>query len=253
LTRATLSSQCIHAVSHDDISCNLCGLIFYKLWTLFYPGNMFAASCEYVNRLLPPAIFEARMIDSVKSSLVARLHEQLQSNIFKGAVFNVSDSGQDRVNLDGLDRLEYWGVDRFSVDHWIASHPTVDPCDVSGSSSVDMDYWQHKSAAWSINENTTSADRPYGPATYAPTLSTSPFYYNQSLFDSVMTDFLSRIREASFLSGHLLRWHSLYGRYPTPDSRIWSWFPDDKLWKNASAIYGANVVSNVVGRYHVAF
>jgi hypothetical protein len=25
-----------------------------RLWTFFFPGNMFAASCDYVNRLVPP-------------------------------------------------------------------------------------------------------------------------------------------------------------------------------------------------------
>ena len=62
------------------------------------PGNMWLARCDYVNTLIDPLKFEEAM--------------------------------RTKVNLGG------WGCDamgRHAAEHWVHSHPSVKPCDLSNS------------------------------------------------------------------------------------------------------------------------
>jgi hypothetical protein len=225
LSRAALSPECIEAVRRDDehISrCNTCGLVFYKLWTLFYPGNIFTASCTYVNDLLPPSTFEQQMEEYVKAALLARLLGYLQSGVFIGHFTRKSIH-----EPYGVDLPEMWGLDRFSVDFWLGSHPKLNPCDVSGNVAHNLSYWQGLTVAAASG----GKERRYGPVVEAPTHDGSPFHFNVSRYNATLLDDSIRMREVSFLAGHLARWHHLYGSVPASNSRVWSFFPDSGYWK----------------------
>jgi hypothetical protein len=261
LSHAALSSQCIEAVqkqpSKESTSCNVCGLIFYKLWTMFYPGNMFAASCEYVNQLLSPSLFETRTADYTKLALLTRLRWNLQSNLYKGATaHNMRESVEERLDTNGIDRLEIWGIDRYSVNYWITSHPALNPCDLSNDETHHLMYWRLVPPA-SVGSGVHKQDERvelqqvlYGrKAKLAPSHEGSPLFFNATAYHIVLSDPAYRIREISFLGGHLLRWYFLYNRGPSLSSRMWSWFPDGTLWKTGMIEHGSDVVQILTEPY----
>jgi hypothetical protein len=260
LSRAALSSACIESVSQqsdNNSTCNTCGLVFYKLWTLFYPGNMFVSSCEYINQILPPKIFEQRMQEYIQETLIQRLYDNLQSNIFQGAARTYKDVTRLKENND-IDRMEVLGLDRFSVDFWLGSHPNILPCDVSGSSEQDLTYWRGLPGTTEAGKDTdkqtlASAQHEYGPVVPALTHDFgSPFFFNRAVYDRVMANPRLRVPEVTFLAGHVFRWFQLYGKVPDASSPIWSWFPDSELWKEAAAREGIDVVEKNAARFRTA-
>lgn len=104
MTMAVTSNLCMHSLDDDDDDtkgkCNVCGLVFYMLWTFFFPGNMFAASCSYVNSLMEPYEYENRMRDYIGIALLTRLRTQFRTNMFP-------------------DRMDYFGLDRHAIEFWI--------------------------------------------------------------------------------------------------------------------------------------
>jgi hypothetical protein len=244
LSRAALNSQCVASVRSNGTNsstCNTCGLVFYKLWTLLYPGNMFTASCEYINELLPPKVFEERMVEYVKSAMLARLLGTVLSRVFIAAF-----PRKDVNEAYPADPLEVWGLDRFSVDFWLGSHPRLNPCDVSGNVTQNLSYWQSLPAQASENTTESPANR-YSLVVEAPTHDGSPFHFDPTRYQDVHQRHRYRMREVTFLAGHLLRWYHLYGVPPDSNSRIWSWFPDSAVWKQATSVHGKDVVMNTLG------
>jgi hypothetical protein len=100
LTRAALSKEC----SSMPSSCNVCS---YRMSPLPHPhtsGNMWAAKCEYIKQLIDPTEFGVRM-------------DQLYNNGEKA-------EGEGDPGI---------GTGRFAAEHWVCSHPRVQPCDLSTS------------------------------------------------------------------------------------------------------------------------
>ena len=94
LTRGALSQVCMNM----PLSCNVCSSRMSPLPFAHTPGNMWLARCDYVNTLIDPLKFEEAM--------------------------------RTKVNLGG------WGCDatgRHAAEHWVHSHPSVKPCDLSNS------------------------------------------------------------------------------------------------------------------------
>jgi hypothetical protein len=252
LSRAALSRECIESVSIQDknaSTCNTCGLVFYKLWTLFYPGNMFVSTCEYVNGLLPPDTFEERMVKHVESSLVSRLYQYLQSHVFpgppqsKGAFARLGSWAE-------IDRMELWGLDRFSVDFWLGSHPNLNPCDVSGLPEQNLTYWRQLPATADPGKGQFSNRSEFGPSVLAPTHGDgAPVYFDRSAYEQTLADPQSRLLEITFLAGHVSRWYHLYGAVPHASSRIWSWFPDSDTWKEATMNYGKGAIEKIASQF----
>lgn len=207
MTMAATSELCLKP-SKD--ACNVCGLAFYTMWTLFFPGNMFSASCSYVKKLIPPIAFEDRLEGMVGSTLLAKLRQKITSNLILG------------------DRIDYWGLGRFAMDHWIASHPDLVPCDLAPVSQRPMASWGKVDFAWSM----------------APRHIDAPFsgIVNSTAKSIVLSDTDLRRRENQFLAGKLLMWYQLYGRAPPPDSWVWEWFPDGELWREGVTAFGERTV-----------
>lgn len=92
IMQGAFSEPCLNMPS----KCNLCGARFSPLPHQHVPGNMFTVECEYIQKLIPPAEFEEAM---------------------------------DRIPTNGLpDHMQ--GKGRFAMEHWVGSHPHVQPCDV---------------------------------------------------------------------------------------------------------------------------
>ncbi|CAK0870374.1 unnamed protein product [Prorocentrum cordatum] len=98
-TRGAFSSECLE----PWMVCDVCSSRFAPLPHHHVSGNIWLARCDYVSKLLPPSEFSARM-DAV-------VREAAQSP---------NSGSKDEDSRGG----------RYSMDHWLLSHPSVVPCDV---------------------------------------------------------------------------------------------------------------------------
>lgn len=98
LTRGALSDAC----SFLPEECNVCSSRMSPFPHPHTPGNMWLARCSYVKNLLNPLIFEVAM--------------------------------EETEYLGDVNKAAPWclGRGRFAAEHWIHSHPSVQPCDVAG-------------------------------------------------------------------------------------------------------------------------
>eukprot|EP00984_Skeletonema_dohrnii_P038784 scaffold42455_cov322-Skeletonema_dohrnii-CCMP3373.AAC.1 len=81
------------------ISCDVCSWRFSPLPHPHNGGNMWAARCNYIRKLINPVMFPKSM---------AQLYH---------------DAGND----------PWIGTGRYAAEHWVHSHPTIQACDVSTS------------------------------------------------------------------------------------------------------------------------
>jgi hypothetical protein len=230
LTMAVTSLGCLKP---PDDTCNVCGLIFHMLWAFYFPGNMFAASCSYVNSLIPPnENFEKRWNEFVGLALLTRIRGIFQTNLFE-------------------DRIDYSGLDHYAMDFWIGSHPTFQPCDLSGSSSKSdqagynhtnmrrgYDYWR-------------SANRDVKDFNWelTPDRVESPWQYDATKMVKIERNESLLRREYYLLPGNIQRWLFLYDDIPSADSWIWKAMPDGRTWLEGYREYGADVVNKLTKKY----
>jgi hypothetical protein len=78
-----------------DGSCNVCGLMFYDVWALIFPGNFWTAKCSYIQELIPPNRFN----ESMTKMFDLRKQKMEQNPIFASITPNIS-----RLHLYGTGR-----------------------------------------------------------------------------------------------------------------------------------------------------
>ena len=104
LTRGALSEECANIPN----SCNVCSSRFSPVPHPHTSGNMWLAKCSYVKNLIDPLKFEEAM-----NKLRTIRRKVTRSCVGRG---------------------------RFAAEHWIHSHPSVKPCDVSDELSFVWNY-----------------------------------------------------------------------------------------------------------------
>ena len=107
LTRGALSHECS---TMPFEKCNVCSSRMSPMPHPHTPGNMWLSRCDYVRQLIDPKHFQAAM------RRVMRKWKMLDAN------------------------LACMGADRYAVEHWVHSHPMVQPCDVDGWSNYTWNY-----------------------------------------------------------------------------------------------------------------
>jgi hypothetical protein len=103
ITRGALSQECANAPSH----CNVCSSRMTPVPHPCTPGNMWLAKCNYIVKLIHPMNFTEAM-----------------ANLFCG-----SSHPEPCV-----------GMGSYAAEHWVHSHPTVMPCDLSTDLSYVWNY-----------------------------------------------------------------------------------------------------------------
>lgn len=215
LTDAALSELCLGPQA--QASCNVCGLHFFTQWTLFFPGNMFASTCEYVAELIPPRDFEGRLEQAIETVVELRLKGEILNNLLP-------------------DRKDYFGLDRYSDEHWIASHPNLKPCDCDPSGAI----WKFQRKRFHVKDlKWGKAPRTKGP----------PADGDKKKMQLVESSPDLRLREYFFLPGNLIKWFSLYNQAPKADSWAWNWFPDGAQWRANVKTHGIEAVEKVTRPY----
>jgi hypothetical protein len=228
MTQAVVSNQCKKHTTNGPGECNLCGLYFSAERGLFMAGNMWRSKCSYVKSLLPPSTFQDAMHDVAAEAMFERLRYRLV------------------MTLQEL-RAGVFGIDRYSTEFWIGSHPNVRPCDFSNAiyppDIYDMTEvflrWLRKKVK---NENYKT---PLLSKWFVPEAPQHPLPLHGSLDVQQFEDV--RLREYFLLPGNLFRWYKLYGQAPPtmPASWVYRWFPDGERWKAAVQDHGKDSVSFV--------
>lgn len=217
LLSAITSADCLESVSHavkDEFrdTCDVCGLQFYPVWAFFFPGNFFVSKCSYIAKLLPPQSFSEGLTE-----VVSEMNTLKAKNLLRTNLYNPKKEG----NL---------GLGRYAWEHWVGSHPSIRPCDISPT--ANFRHWvkpqEEPNFEWSL----------------APRQDIwAPWYRIQTgKRKAVMVDDSSRLHEYFLLPGLLLKWTRLYQATPPADSWIWKWFPDGQTWQHAAERHGASLI-----------
>jgi hypothetical protein len=226
LTAAAMTEQCWNP---PDDTCNVCGLLFWPMWSTFFPGNMWTAKCSYVRKLLPPTGFDTRM-----GGLFNKTRELIKNGRLANGVYPYSEK---KGMSDPVKRL--FGVEHFALEHWVGSHPDLQPCDVSGNHAGDL----NASTANGRNEN----DFVWSMAPHHPLLDGPSYWWalRQSKINTVLTDKERRMREYFLLPGFLHKWIYLYNETPPASSWVWSWYPDHSVWRMRVNELGVKVLDTL--------
>ena len=255
MTAAVTSHDCLRAVAsassttkrttdsannndNANNTCNVCGLLFYPLWTFLFPGNFFTAHCTYVQQLLPPHEFVMqmqRLVEQVRRQQVVAANKKKNNGHGRGGSFT--------ANLFPIDNPGNMGLDRYAAEHWIGSHPSIRPCDMSVTE--DILYWrlggggnndekQQQQQQQVVADPTTTAMFHWSMAPRKGIFNATWYRLDQDLLAKILANETLRKTEYFLLGGHLWKWSMLYGDDPKPayDSWIWDWFPDGKQWRD---------------------
>jgi hypothetical protein len=210
LTAAVTTRECLQP---RNSTCSVCGLLFFGAWALIFPGNFWAADCAYIRRLPPPPTFFDQMDE---------VFAQRRKKIAENPLFSIAFP--DVVGIDSH------GAGRYSQEHWIGSHPSLFPCDLTAD---PLTAWRQKwrssvEFTWSmfprpeqVNDPSTDWDRP------------------------------------PLIAGNLFKWFTLYGHAPADDSWVWRWFPYGEKYKKAVKLYGNQtfdiMVTQEIERFRTLF
>ena len=169
LSRGALSEECLGLSQ----TCNVCSSRMSPLPHPHTPGNMWLARCNYVKKLLDPLDFAKRM---------------------KHAYQHVDREGYPP---------HCFGLRRYAQEHWIHSHPSVQPCDLDPSPEYVWNYRGIPNNGKFKNARLQEAPR---------------FMYQTYEIDSVQN--VCGINAGNFLSIRQKEYEKLYNESQPPDS----WF-----------------------------
>ena len=219
LTNAVLHPHCLNP---PNDTCNVCGTSFFTRFAFMFPGNMWTSKCSYIKKLLPP--YDGGEYDSRKKESIARF--------LKMRLYGVLDA----TLLE--DRIDYFGLGRYRLEHWIGSHPSIMPCEmhrenvtlgimVGGqvNSTYDYHWGMGPRREWVVPEI-------------------------ESAQKHLEEDDKAAFKEYYFLAGNLLKWFTLYGSDGVPDNDSWVWefFPSGNRWRDLVAQYGKNAIDQVAAK-----
>ena len=179
-TMGTLHRDCAAAAAAAMSStttqhhCNLCAARFSPLPHPHVPGNMWQADCAYIQQLYNPLHFQDAM------EHVTKWHRR---NDFDWAV----------------------GRNRHAYEHWVGSHPTLQPCDMY----VKDDYvWGYGIVSNFVPEDFHIAPAPrFSQAQYQP----NPTWWRGSSLDFRLAEYRA------------LYHHHNNATTPMPDEHWWGW------------------------------
>jgi hypothetical protein len=212
MTAAVTSPDCVRSVSSPgEAACNVCGLLFHPLWTFFFPGNFFTASCSHVQKLIPPNDFATRT-----AAVADEVQERLKDGRMSAHLFTIDNPG----NV---------GIGRYAAEHWIASHPSTRPCDMS--KTEDLLYWRMRERNVMGAHNSRDLMFEWSMAPRHGIRSASWYRLDQELLRTILLDDYLKRSEYFLLGGFILRWSMLYDTRPPADSWVWQWFPGGDRWR----------------------
>lgn len=209
LMKGIFSPECYDMPTNG--TCDVCTSHFSTFPFHSVAGNMFVAECDYVRKLIPPDDFstaKAAVMEKVWNVTDRLKDEELKADKYGKALFRTIYhlKSRERKQMrkgrrDWQIHREPWvGVGRYSMEHWIHSHPSVRPCDV-----FDEEF-QYKHKGDVIIKN--GANRVNAPRSMNLT---DMNYGNHAWYR---------------LQGRLFEYQQIYSSLPSPDSWIYKAYND---------------------------
>ncbi|CAB9517175.1 expressed unknown protein [Seminavis robusta] len=231
MTHAVMKEDCWPSKQKNYDNCNVCGLYFTFDRGLFMAGNVWTATCGYVQQLMEPRYFEPNMTEIVTKAWVQSV---------KYGTFGYTQYPQEPPFL---------GLDRYAAEWWIGSHPTIEPCDYSGTIPKGVGYDRTKQflkLVWdttglNMTSNFTFVAGPRFPGQRYKLPKGS--IYNRQKMGGEDPDYWKK--EYFLLPGIVYRWIQLYQQLPGPNSWVWRHFPHGDLWKRSVQQYGLDVMDRI--------
>lgn len=211
-------------------TCNACGLFLTTDWGLYFAGNVWTADCSYVKDLVPPTEHEAKARASVGDAFLRRSVKQFQ------------------MEMKDVPPVWNLGIGRYANEWWIASHPSLHPCDFSASVPDNNDCERTKQFIMWMQK--TVEDRDYRAnaaslvSTFTPDAPYRPYRLPRRFRDG--TETINLKNEYFALPGKIHRWLELYAQLPDQNSWVWKYFPEGEDWKNRVNEYGLTVLEQVL-------
>jgi len=226
LTKAVFSDAC-QAMPVDK--CTVCAARFSPLPHIHMSGNMWTADCSYVNELIRPSEFSSKMEDMMNYSLA--LNDK--------SVFPMP-------HRTYFERPWDYGLERFSFEHWVGSHPKLKPCDVYPDSAYAYGFLNLNITATSIpprvvicdsggdciDSTSSTASNTSSESGWKPILRRVPWIPLENFWNPSFNEwFCGR--------GRLAQYKFLYGMYPNADSFFWSYYekPIKAPFKNFYSLF----------------
>lgn len=128
-TDFVFSEDAIERLQHaHNGTCNIVGTHWeaFPWWHL--SGNFWLAKCSYVRKLLPPKEFQEARVHLMQQLLHPDRKTVASPYYCLSHFFNQDGQLTDTSNFSDQYR-HVMGMDRFSHEHWLSSHPDVTPCD----------------------------------------------------------------------------------------------------------------------------
>jgi hypothetical protein len=194
MTDAVLTKDCLEP---SNSTCNVCGLLFQPIPSEHFPGNMWTATCRYIRQLAPPGMLRLRRTRAIQAVNVLMKQEKADRPI------DAKFCPYDPLLL---------GLSRFFAEHWIGTHPSIRPCDLSSSPSLEF---------WKTGDRDAS-DHSFSIAPRHP-IDAEWDFYNYCNYSQIMDNDEERLKEYFLLPGHLFRWIKEYNATAPDDSWIWTW------------------------------
>jgi hypothetical protein len=179
------------------------------------PGNFFTADCSYIIQLAPPMEFRQQLEQVTEVATT--------SSMFSFALYPA-------VGV-------FIGHGRYSMEHWIGSHPMLRPCDLSPQYTIS--YWQQpptllqRLVSWMMSDSPIPKDRVF-TWKRAPRFSVdNTGFQSSTLINRLLVLANTELRRTEFylLPGILYRHYHLYRQWPSDDSWYWTWYPDGEYWR----------------------
>lgn len=231
LTRAALGAQCAEQLNRErygysrNESCNVCGWRFAAMPAMSMAGNMYSAECSYVNRLLEPTMYAAKMTEFVTEVLILKAEGKLSNAIFSESMYSL-------------------GLDQYSMLYWITSGPSIRPCDVYSKSAT------HQSEEVEGDDRNSSDTHIQPTRWFSSLIPVSDMDETaKEKFHKVLAHENVRMKEVSFLAGVLLKWLMLYGTTAPLSSWVYEVYPDGERWKLGMKAHGRTFLDSVLETY----
>lgn len=190
LTKGAFSDSCqmigTKNIDGDENSCNVCGARFSPFPHMHMAGNMWTSTCSYIQKLIPPNQFGDKM-----------------ENLMTAVMQQAKDPSIPKPTFQQYEDEYFVGRNRFAMEHWLGSHPSVKPCDVYPGEYL-CGY----------------IDLPKSTDTWIPALEKAP-RFPVSIFEK-------RSAKGSWFCGQarLLEFQHLYGERPPADSFVWTFYSE---------------------------
>ena len=117
--------------------CNVCGTRFATFPHYHMAGNMWTATCQYVRQLIRPLDFPTKMEALLEQSIflgrTSGVGTGMDGSIPEATTATVGGMVDPVIPKPTFQQYSDGypvGRDRYSLEHWIGSHPYLQPCDI---------------------------------------------------------------------------------------------------------------------------